>query len=96
MVEDSTRVMLRLKAMFGPGASRHRASGYPSQGPAGSWPSFSDDGARFRAQTLYAQLDVLRELRAKAKAAMVAEARGIRRGRCWEASRTWGRFGYGP
>ena len=35
----------------------------------------SDDGARFRAQTLYAQLDVLRELRPKAKAAMVAEAR---------------------
>ena len=35
----------------------------------------ADGGARFRAQTLYAQLDVLRELRPKAKAAMVAEAR---------------------
>ena len=44
VVEDTTRVMLRLKALF-------------------------------RAQALYAQLDVLRELRPKAKAAMVTEAR---------------------
>jgi hypothetical protein len=32
-------------------------------------------GVRFRAETLYAELDVLRELRRKAKAAMIVEAR---------------------
>jgi transposase len=32
-------------------------------------------GVRFRAETLYAELDVLRALRPKAKAAMIAEAR---------------------
>ena len=32
-------------------------------------------GARFRAEALYAELDVLRSLRPKAKAAMIAEAR---------------------
>jgi transposase len=34
-----------------------------------------DRGARFRAEVLYAQIDGLRELRPKAKAAMIAEAR---------------------
>lgn len=76
VVEDSTRVMLRLKAMF-------RARGIKTPGRRVYHPQnrqewlarLIDDGARFRAQTLYAQLDVLRELRPKAKAAMVAEAR---------------------
>ena len=44
-------------------------------GPAEWLAKLADDGARFRAEILYAQLDVLRELRPKAKAAMVAEAR---------------------
>ena len=35
----------------------------------------TDRGARLRAETLYAELDVLRDLRPRAKAAMVAEAR---------------------
>lgn len=76
LVEDSTRVMLRLKALFraraikAPGKRvyhpRHRAE----------WLGrLADRGARLRAEALYAELDVLRELRPKAKAAMLAEAR---------------------
>jgi hypothetical protein len=34
----------------------------------------SDRGARFRADALYAEIDLLSELRSKAKALMVAEA----------------------
>jgi len=76
VVEDSTRVMLRLKALF-------RARGIKTPGRRVYLPKdreewlvkLADNGARFRAQALYAQLDVLRELRPKAKAAMVAEAR---------------------
>ncbi len=42
----------------------------------GEWlAKLPERGARFRAEALYAQHDVLRELRPKAKAAMVAEAR---------------------
>src|SRR5690606_6754764 len=40
-----------------------------------------DCGARFRAETLYAELDVLRELRPKARHLMVVEAR---RDPAWE------------
>lgn len=76
VVEDSTRVMLRLKAMF-------RARGIKTPGRRVYHPQdreewlakLEDDGVRLRAQTLYAQLDVLRELRPKVKATMVAEAR---------------------
>ena len=76
VVEDSTRVMLRLKALF-------RARGIKTPGRRVYLPKdreewlakLADNGARFRAQALYAQLDVLRELRPKAKATMVAEAR---------------------
>jgi hypothetical protein len=60
VVEDSTRVMLRLKAMF-------RARGIKTPGRRVYHPQdreewlakLEDDGARLRAQTLYAQLDVL-------------------------------------
>ena len=83
VVEDSTRVMLRLKALF-------RARGIKTPGKRVYHPKSREEwlaklaavgGARFRAQTLYAQLDVLRELRPKVKAAMVAEAR---RDPAWE------------
>jgi transposase len=76
LVEDSTRVMLRLKAVF-----RARAITTPGKRvyhPAGraEWlGQLPDRGVRFRAEALYAELDVLRALRPKAKAAMVAEAR---------------------
>ncbi len=63
LVEDGTRVMLRLKALFRARAIRTTGAQLPGQ------------GARLRAETLYAQLDVLRTQRKKTKAAMVAEAK---------------------
>ena len=76
LVEDSTRVMLRLKALF-------RARGIKTPGTAVYHPArrvawlrqLPAAGVRFRAEALCAELDVLHELRPKAKAAMLAEAR---------------------
>lgn len=76
VVEDSTRVMLRLKALF-----RARGIKAPGKRPyspreRAKWlAKLTDRAVRFRAEALYAQLDMLRELRPRAKAAMVAEAR---------------------
>lgn len=75
LVEDATRVMLRLKALF-------RARGIKTPGTRvyspmgrGQWlDQLVDRGARFRAEALYAELDVLRALRPRAKTAMLAEA----------------------
>jgi hypothetical protein len=86
LVEDSTRVMLRLKALF-------RARGIPTAGTTVYHPRHRarwlarllEGGARFRAEALYAELDVLRKLRPKAKAAMVTEAR---RDPAWPVLRT--------
>jgi transposase len=75
VVEDATRLMLRLKALFRGRAIR--ASGrsvYHPRNRAEWLDKLQDRGVRYRAETLYAQLDVLRELRPKVKAAMVAEA----------------------
>lgn len=77
LVQDATRVMLRVKAMFRargiatPGVSVYR----PSQRKA--WLGKLDGGARVRAATLLTQLDTLSELRAKAKTAMIAAARRL-------------------
>lgn len=76
LVEDSTRVMQRLKALF-------RARGIPTPGKAVYHPAqhaqwiarLSGHGARFRATALYAELEVLREVRPQAKAMLLAEAR---------------------
>lgn len=76
VVEDATRVMLRLKALM-------RARGIKAPGKSVYHPrnrsewltKLSDRGVRYRAEALYTQLDVLRELRPKVKAAMVREAR---------------------
>ena len=76
LVEDTTRVMLRLKALF-------RARAIPTPGTRvyqvrdrATWlAQLPERGVRFRAEALYAELDVLRALRPKAKAAMLAEAR---------------------
>ena len=76
VVEDMTRAMLRLKALF-------RARGIKTPGKRVYHPKqraqwlakLPERGARFRAETLYAQLDVLRKLRPEAKSVMVAEAR---------------------
>jgi transposase len=76
LVEDSTRVMQRLKALF-------RARGIPTPGKQvyhaahrAEWVArLSGEGVRFRASALYAELEVLRHLRPRAKAALLAEAR---------------------
>ena len=76
VVEDGTRVMQRLKALF-------RARGIKTPGTAvyradrrGEWlRQLPQPGVRFRADLLYAELAVLQALRPKAKAAMLAEAR---------------------
>ena len=77
VVEDATRVMLRLKALF-----RARGIKTPGQGvyhdlkERPQWlAQLSDPGAQLRAELLWAELDVLRKLRPRAKAAMLAEAR---------------------
>jgi len=76
LVDDSTRVMLRLKAIFRaraiatPGKSAYRTS------QRKLWLNkLESRGARLRADALYEQLDVLMKLRPAAKAAMIAEAR---------------------
>jgi hypothetical protein len=76
LVEDATRTMLRLKALFR--ARAVRASGERIYAPRNRKPWLArlpDRGARFRAEVLFAELDLLRELRPRAKAAMLAEAR---------------------
>jgi hypothetical protein len=75
VVEDATRFMLRLKALF-------RARGIPTPGqrlyqPAhrAEWLArLAEPGARFRAATLFAQLEPVQALRPAVKRAMLAEA----------------------
>lgn len=91
LVEDATRVMLRLKALF-------RARGIPAPGkrvyhPAerAAWLArLTNQGARCRAEALYAQLDPLRALHPGVKGAMVAEAR---RDPAWKILETIPLFG---
>ncbi len=86
LVEDTTRVMLRLKALF-------RARAIPTPGTrvyqpvyrSGWLAQLPDPGVRFRAETLYTELDVLLALRPRAKAALLAEAR---RDSAWSMLRT--------
>lgn len=86
LVEDGTRVMLRLKALF-------RARGIKTPGQAvyrgeqrGQWlAQLTGAGVRFRAEVLYAELAVLQQLRPKVKAAMLAEAK---RDPAWRVLRT--------
>jgi transposase len=76
VVEDRTRVKLRLKALF-------RARGIRTPGRRVYHPNHRSEwlaklpegGVRFRARTLYAQLDLLRELLPGVKRTMVAEAK---------------------
>jgi transposase len=91
LVEDATRVMLRLKALF-------RARGIPTPGKRIYHPAerpawlaqLPDEGVRFRAATLYAELDTLRALRPVAKARFIAAAR---RDPAWKSLRTIPQFG---
>ena len=76
LVEDCTRAMLRLKALFrarGIAAAGKRIYGVADRE---RWLGrLLDPGARFRAEILYTEIDTLRGLRPKAKSRMVAEAR---------------------
>ena len=86
LVEDSTRVMLRIKALFRARAIKTKGTAVYHPRHRASWlEQLQDRGARFRAEALYAELDVLRELRPKAKAAMIAEAK---RDPAWAVLRT--------
>jgi transposase len=76
LVEDHTRVMLRLKALFR--ARGIKAVGrrvYHSKTRAEWLGKLTDAGVHFRAETLYAQLDVLGSVRPKAKRVLIAEAK---------------------
>jgi transposase len=76
LVEDNTRVMLRLKALFRARAIGTTGGGVYEPTNRAVWIArLPERGARLRAETLYAQLDVLRTQRKKTKAAMVAEAK---------------------
>ena len=76
LVEDSTRVMARVKALY-------RARAIRTPGPAvyrpqerASWLAQLPAGAvRARAEALYTELDLLQALRAQAKSALVSAAR---------------------
>lgn len=69
--------MQRLKALFRARAIRTPSTRVYQRDCRAEWlAKLPEGGARFRAQALYAQLDVLRELRRRAKAAMLTEARG--------------------
>jgi transposase len=85
-VEDGTRVMLRLKALF-------RARGIKTPGRRvydvaahAEWlAQLSERGVWFRATALYAELEVLQALRPQAKTAMLTEAK---RDPAWGVLRT--------
>jgi transposase len=76
VVEDSTRVMLRLKALFrARGVMAVGTRVYQAAERSGWLAHLGDPGARLRAEALYAQLDTLRALRPKVKGAMLLEAK---------------------
>lgn len=76
LVEDATRVMLRLKALFrARGIKTPGTSVYNVDARAVWVRQLPEPGVRFRAEALYAELAVLEDLRPKAKSAMVTEAR---------------------
>lgn len=86
LVEDSTRVMQRLKALFrARGIRTPGTSVYQERGRSAWLRQLPDDGVRFRARTLYAELAVLQALRPEAKQAML---RAARRDPAWAVLRT--------
>jgi hypothetical protein len=75
-VEDTTRTMLRLKALFRARAIRTPGHDVYRPDRRGEWlAKLPERGVRFRAESLSRQLDVLKQIRQQAKAAMLAEAR---------------------
>lgn len=86
LVEDSTRVKLRLKSLFRARAIRTKGKGIYHPKRRTEWlAKLPDRATRFRAEGLFAQVDVLGGLRSKAQAAMVSEAR---RDPAWKVLRT--------
>jgi transposase len=76
VVDDATRVMQRLKALFRARGIKTSGRGVYHPKNRSEWlAKLSERGARYRAEALYAQLDVLRDLRPRVKDAMVAEAK---------------------
>jgi transposase len=76
LVEDGTRVMARLKALFRARAIPTRGHGVYSPGQRVTWLAQLPGGAvRFRAEALYAELEVMQQLRGKAKVALITAAR---------------------
>ena len=86
VVEDATRVMQRLKALYRSQAIRTPGRRLYAPKHRVEWLKQLDNrGARFRAEALLRQLDLLRTLRPQAKAALMAEAR---RDPAWEVLRS--------
>lgn len=76
LVEDATRVMQRIKALFRARGIKTPGMSVYGQAKRKQWlAQLEDRGARMRAERLLAELDVLEELRPKAKTAMITEAR---------------------
>jgi hypothetical protein len=86
LVEDSTRVMQRLKALFRARGIKTAGTGVYQMTRRAQWlRQLPEDGVRFRAEALYTELEVLQELRPKAKVAMLTEAK---RDPAWALLRT--------
>lgn len=86
LVEDATRVMQRLKALFRARGIKTRGTAvYRAAGRTEWVQQLGQPGVQFRAEALYAELAVLQQLRPQAKAAMLAEAR---RDPAWGVLRT--------
>jgi transposase len=76
LVQDTTRVMSRLKAMFRSKAIACQGREVYRQDQQQKWlRKLREPGAKVRAKSLYEQLGLLRPLRQKAKLAMLREAR---------------------
>lgn len=75
LVEDATRVMQRIKAMYRGRAIATKGVGVYRAAQRKEWLEKLDGGARVHAATLLQQLDLLLALRPAAKKAMIAEAR---------------------
>jgi len=76
LVEDSTRVMARVKALYRARAIRTRGGAVYSARQRAQWLAQLPAGAvRGRAEALYTELEVLQALRSRAKAALLTAAR---------------------
>ena len=75
LVEDSTRVMQRIKALYRARAIETKGASVYRASQREEWLAKLEGGPRRRASVLFTQLDVLMKLRPQARAAMLDEAR---------------------